>query len=493
MSDLSRREKDHWLDEKDKREGLKSLYYFGKFILGFDLEEQPHREVCEFVQSTHPLTLMLLPRGSFKTTIISQIYPVWLMMKNPNVRILLDSVVLKNSERNLAVIKSILESNERLRYLFGDHVNAKKWTQNEITSKLRVNYKLRDPTIGTTSVDTAEIGTHWDYIIPDDLHNEDNSRNKDQIAKIYEHWRLLFSLLDPGGFMRIVGTRWADLDVYGIIMERHKDVLHMTRRAVEPDGTLYFPSRLTHKALEKIKGIEGIEMFSAQYLNNPVPEGENANFRKEWFIYAEPPKDIGLFITADPAIGTGPNADFFALAVGGLSRNNNLYVVDYKFARWHPYEAIEQIFALYDKYKGRVKAIGIEINAFQKMFKFAFDVEMRKRGKFINIIELRHTKSKNDRILALQPRYKVNAVIHAPWMRDGELEEQLLRHPRARHDDVADAVASLLEVVTPRSMRRPKKKVMNRNINSIDRLGPEFALYRQYRETEGAKGWNIRR
>ena len=176
--ELSRREKDQWLDEKDRREGKKSLFYFGKFILGYDLEEKPHRAVCDFIQNGGLKTMALLPRGTFKTTIVSQIYPVWLIVNNPNIRILLDSVVLRNSERNLGVIKNIFERNERLKYLYGVFMDKERWTQPEITVSKRTNYNLKEPTVGTASIDTTEVGPHWDVIIPDDLHNEDNSRDR---------------------------------------------------------------------------------------------------------------------------------------------------------------------------------------------------------------------------------------------------------------------------------------------------------------------------
>jgi len=144
--------------------------------------------------------------------------------------------------------------------------------------------------------------------------------------------------------------------------------------------------------------------------------------------------------------------------VGGLSKNNDLFIESYIYGRWHPYEALNKIFRIYDAYKSRIKAIGIEVTAFQKMFKFAFDVEMRKRNKFIRVVELKHTKSKIDRILSLQPRYQAGAVYHKLNMRNGELEEELIRFPKGRRDDVADAAASLLEIIPARRETKVTKK-----------------------------------
>lgn len=489
---MSRREKDQWLDEKDKREGRRSLYYFGKYILGFDLEENPHREVCDFVQNAGPLALALLPRGSYKTTIVSHIYPVWRLIDNPNIRILLDSVILRNSERNLDVIKNILEQNERLKYLFGDHYNSKKWTQSAITSKLRTMYRLKDPTIGTSSVENMEIGSHWDLIIPDDLHNEHNTKNRDQIDKVYEHLKLSFSLLEPGGMMRMVGTRWADLDLYGRIIERHKNWQVMERWAIHPDKLqmlkdkdsviedkyLFFPGRLNKAALFDILDMEGSEMFSAQYQNDPMPAGESARFKKSWFKYGED-KDIPLYMTVDPSIGATPDSDFFAIVIGGINRNNDLFIENYIYGRWQPFEAIDKMFLMFDKYRDRLRAIGIEVNAFQRMLKFAFDVEMKKRGKFITIIELRHNKAKEDRILSLNPRYEAGAVYHREWMRDHEMEEELIKFPKGRRDDLIDAEAALLEIIPAK--RPPRKIVTVERDKNWDMMTEIARGYRKYK------------
>lgn len=446
------------LDEKDRREGLKSLFYFGKFVLGYDLEVDPHKEICDFVQDVegNPKELLLLPRGIFKTTIVSQIYPVWLAVKDPNVRILLDSEVLKNSERNLRVVKETLAYNQRLRDLYGVLANAGDGNLNELTIRTRTNRKLKEPTFGTSSVDTVDVGPHWDFIICDDLHSEHNSKTKAQIDNVYEHWRLLFSLLDPKKFMRMVGTRWADLDVYGRIKEEHPSFTVMERKAEQNEklenapGNCYFPQRFPHEVLMEIKAEQGIDMYAAQYLNDPLPQGESQSFKRTYFRYGEH-RDCPLYLAVDPAIGESRDSDNTSLVLGGLSASNDLFIDNYTFGRFNPFQTIELVFGYIDKLGPRLRAVGFETNAFQKMLKFAFDVEMRKRGKFIKVIELRHSKSKSERILSLQPRYAAGAVYHKLWMKGGQLEEELLRFPRGRRDDVADAEASILEMVSPHS------------------------------------------
>jgi hypothetical protein len=60
-------------------------------------------------------------------------------------------------------------------------------------------------------------GMHYDLIIMDDLHSELNTANKEQIEKVVQHYKLAFSLLDPGQPLIVIGTRWDYNDVYQYI------------------------------------------------------------------------------------------------------------------------------------------------------------------------------------------------------------------------------------------------------------------------------------
>lgn len=454
--------KREWLDKRDKEEGLKSLYYFGKFILGYQLEEKPHREMCDFVQYcvlVHKKGLQLVPRGTYKTTIVSQILPLWMIARDANIRILLDSVVLKNSERNLEVIKNMISRNERFCSLYGNYKDKDNWRAGEIIVSKRTNLSLKEPTVGTSSVDTIEVGPHWDLIIPDDLHNEKNTKTREQIEQIYEHFKLLFSLLDPGCAIFLVGTRWTDLDTYGKIIEDHKAFLVMERKAIEDDGTLFFPTRFPKDVLDDILDQQKIFMFSAQYLNDPMPQGEDADFHKENFMYEKAPADMKFYMLVDPALSESLRADESGIAIAGNTKDNDIYVDKTIGVQLKPGRLVNKICNNVEAYGDRLKAIAIETNFFQKILKYALQKELKERGLFIKIIEVHHNKKKTDRILGLQPLYEAQCVYHHPGLKGGKLEEQLLKFPRSRRDDIADALASILDII---KAKRPKKKAKER-------------------------------
>ena len=68
----------------DKQFALSNLYYFNKNVLSYQqMETQPHLELCQFIQNwgTKKRKLILMPRGSYKSSCASVGYSLWLMVQ----------------------------------------------------------------------------------------------------------------------------------------------------------------------------------------------------------------------------------------------------------------------------------------------------------------------------------------------------------------------------------------------------------------------------
>lgn len=470
MGNLSHKEQVQLLDEYDKRMSETSLYHFSKHVLGYDLEPHVHMDLCSVMDDqSKRLNLILMPRGSFKTTVGTQSYVTQRLIQNPNLRFLLDSEVLQNALDNLGVIKRIFEHHPRVRAIWGDYT-SKLWTQDSITVGKRTNYTLAQPSISTSSIETIQVGPHYDEIIVDDIHSEKNSKTKDQIEVVINHLRRLWSLLEPGGRLTFIGTRWAEGDAYNWLMETLKDQLDViTRSAYNPDGSLFFPERLNDKFLLAQKNILGLDLFNSQYRNDPIPSEENARFKKSQFKYfTTQPEGMDIYVTADPALPGGERSDYFAIVAAGLTRDNDVYVMSTDYGHWETHDAVCKVLDIAEKHSGNgLRKLGIETNLFQKLIKFDMQAEMRKRGKFYNIVEIKHYKeSKEERILAMQPRYQCGAVYHHESLKGGELEEELVKFPKAKKKDVADALASVFEIANIRMKLQEKaKQFIPKNLN----------------------------
>lgn len=196
-----------------------SLYATCKDLLNYnDLNRHAHKEVTDALESSTKRKLLILPRGTFKTSIGSVGFPIWLLINNPNLRIMLDSELYTNSKNRLREIKQHMES-ERLVSLFGEFKTRGVWSESEIIIKQRTKI-LKEPSIFVSGIGASKTGAHADVIIADDLNSPLNSNTTEGCQKVIDHYRMYTSILDPNGTLVVIGTRYAALDVPGFILEQ---------------------------------------------------------------------------------------------------------------------------------------------------------------------------------------------------------------------------------------------------------------------------------
>lgn len=210
--------------EEVERELYKqSLYHFAKYCLGYSLmTPMTHGPICRALESSTKRKLICVPRGTFKSVIASVSYPLWLLINNPNARIMIDGEIYGNSKNFLREIKGHLKSNKNFIRLFGDWVGD-LWNEGEILVKPRTVVK-KEPSILCSGIGAEKTGIHVDYIISDDLCSYNNTRNPDVAKKTIDHYRLYTSILEPDGTTVIIGTRYSELDVIGFVIEHELGV-----------------------------------------------------------------------------------------------------------------------------------------------------------------------------------------------------------------------------------------------------------------------------
>lgn len=203
-----------------KQENKNSLYTLCK-TLGFqDVNHQTHGKIIQALESDSPRKLICVPRGSLKSSIACVAYPIWLLIRNPNIRILLDSQLYTNSKNFIREIRAHLES-PRMKALYGDW-KSETWNEGELIIKQRTK-PLKEPSITAGGIETVKVGQHYDVIIGDDYSSWDNCNTQDKAQKVIDHLKYNYSILEPQGTYVIIGTRYADNDIIGHILA-HEDV-----------------------------------------------------------------------------------------------------------------------------------------------------------------------------------------------------------------------------------------------------------------------------
>jgi hypothetical protein len=195
-----------------------SLFLFAKNLCGFnEITEHTHLPMISALENKETLRkLIVVPRGCFKSSIGSVAYPMWLLENNPNLRIMLDSELYANSKNLLREIRSHYES-ERYISVFGPRRHD-VWNEGEIIISSRTQVK-KEPSINCSGIGVQRTGQHYDVIIADDLNSPGNTKNPDVAESVRNHFRYYTSILDPGGTLVIIATRYSELDVIQMILD----------------------------------------------------------------------------------------------------------------------------------------------------------------------------------------------------------------------------------------------------------------------------------
>lgn len=465
------------------------LFYLTKYILGYDkMEPHVHEDLCKYTRPLLPgipaeydfpsdtgekkglesqflpknnNLLLLMPRGTFKSSVITIGFSLQFILNDPDCRILIDSETYGKAKAFLMEIKGHLEMNDKFRQVFkaihGIYPNETKrkqellWTNTELNIAARKRWR-KEPTFSCAGIDVTKNGMHYDLIICDDLHSEKNVTNKEQIDQVIDHWKLAYSLLDPNRPMIIIGTRWHELDLYQHILDNERDRFNiLIKRAIQQDGSLLFPEVLNQEFLDRTKKTQGTSMFYKQYMNEPV-DNENATFKRSYIIHKDPSeiegRPINWYLSIDPSY-EGEYSDYAALVVSGMDYMRNIYVRHIIRQKMTYGDIIRGIFDLCARYK--IKNVLLETVATQKSIAYELANEQKRRGLWLPVTEIKYrSHTKEERIKGLAPLYEFGHIYHlkdCPQL--DELEYELLRFPTGKHDDIIDALANVLEFATP--------------------------------------------
>lgn len=450
--------------ETVKRLCKESLFFLSTSFLGYKDWDKVHDDVERFLMKPARRKALLLPRGHLKSTLVTVAYSIQAMLRDPDVRVLIANGVWDMSRRFLSEIKGQLETSQ-LKNLFGNF-RSERWNQDDAIVMQRGKPR-KEPTYQTTGVEAEQTGGHFDLIILDDLTGLQNSQTPEQREKTKRYRRSMINLLEPGGTLIEIGTRWHLDDTFSVIFENEMKYYDVMVRKVVEDGKIIFPKHFSKRFdavrkdwvaepgkncmdyVEHLKGSMPIDEFNAQYMNDPVSV-ENQTFKGDMFKYwAKRPDGLYLAMAVDLAISTSASADYTAMSVLGMDKEWNIFVLDYLRGKWSVSEIINNIFDMQGRWKPQV--LGMEVNGFQRTLKMAVEEEQRRRRQYFGVEEIKSgpERSKESKIKAMEPFYRQGKVYHAQWMKGKELETELLTFPKGRHDDLIDSMAMALPFLSP--------------------------------------------
>jgi len=465
------------VNEEKRRRALNDIFYLAQEILGYkdltpgDNLNHPYIQINKMLERkdeyNKPFNLILMPRDTLKTTMITITKTIQRILRNPNIRILICNAVLDNARKMLHEIKNHLHENPKFIEIFGDW-KGKQWHTDEITVAHRT-INTKEFTIEIGSPEKTKTSKHYDLIIADDLVSEENIKTGYAKESIYKYFKDLLDLLDhPNGVIEVVGTRWDFGDLYSMILDQENNHLQdfntLIIKPYNEKGEILFPRKLSKERLAMLKRQKGLFQYSAQYENDPVPE-ETAIFKPEYFTNIsydrETIKDIyPVYMLVDPANRKNKNSDYTAIVIFCVNEFNEILILDLINDRFSPGQLEDFIFKKAIQYNPQ--KIGIETVGFQSYVRMGLAERMSKTNRFWTIVELEpHGRAKEDRIRALEPlisnkriKFPKGGIMYIAT--DGKesnmvfiLKEQLLKFPHSKSFDMADCLAYLLDIISP--------------------------------------------
>lgn len=463
---------------------------------------QVHRDVIQWWtrQDAKSHQLLLLPRDHQKSALVA--YRVaWMITKNPAVRVLYISATSNLAQKQLKFIKDILTS-DIYRYYWPDMVNLEeskreKWTETEISvdHPRRKEETVRDPTIFSAGLTTTITGLHFDIAVFDDVVVPDNAYTEEGRDKVMAQYSQLASIESTDALQWAVGTRYHPKDLYNEMssifvdiydkdgeLASQEELYEKYERQVESqgDGTgqfiwprqqrkdgKWFGFDQTILARKRAQYLDKTQ-FRAQYYNDPNSI-EDSPIDPECFQYFDldhikmkdghwhfKDRRLNVFAAIDFAFTTSKKADYTTIAVVGIDRDQNYYVLELcRFKTDKISEYFKYILQTNEKWQYR-KLRAEATTAQAVIIKDLKENYIRPFGLALSVEEYkptRHMGSKEERVHAiLQPRYDNRQVWHYKGGNVQLLEEELMsRNPQ--HDDMKDALASCIDMcVAPVSM-----------------------------------------
>jgi len=388
------------------------------------------------------------PRGHAKTTITDLNFLSWVIVHKKAKFVLLISDTYSQSVLFLEALKAEFEANERLRGLYGD-MTSKNWSEGEIVVN-GIMVKAVGASMKVRGLKYRE--SRPDLIIVDDLENDELVESKERRDKL-ERWfnGALVPSMDKNGRLVMIGTilHYDSLLCKVLNPETYTEFYKKTYKAIYENRVLW-KEHLSRTELETIKADyiakgQGY-LFYQEYQNDPISD-ENRKFKIEKFKYFTEKeidkKELSTFVTYDRAYSLAKTADFTGKTVISVDTENNWYVRQAIRLKATEADLIADMFDTKKHFSPQV--IGVEQKAYEYTIKVALEDEMRKRGIFFSIEELKDGgTAKTKRIEGLVPRFESGSIY---FKRDQtDLIDEMITFPKGIHDDLVDALAHQLGI-----------------------------------------------
>lgn len=457
-----------FLREFFKRDLMSLVYMLGYRDLGqFHIKQiNDLSHVRDISSDQEYRRLWLWSRGFFKTSLITESHSIYLILNNPNIRILLGSNTISVAEDMLRNIKNHFTNNISLRHFFKEFCPVPNTvgkiefgTSQDFTVACRTIAR-KEPTMMVAGVGTNLTGLHFDYMKLDDLVTKDSVTNDSQLQASKDYYASLRHLFDKAAVPRedVVGTIYHFNDLYCVL--RKSGLFTESFIPARTRGEAVFPERLPDNKLDELISDPSVGpyQFQTQYMLNPVNPAE-AKFKEEWLKeYQNVPEGLAQYICVDPASTTKKKSDYTVLERWGVDDKGTHYLLEGIRDKFTAFQRIDALFAMVGRSRN-LKWVKYEVIGGRHGDLEVIEERKKEKRIYFNIKETKATAaSKVDRIeQRLVGQYYAGKILLPQNMYfiskyDGKvydfvqlLKLEYLQFPFTEHDDILDCHAQMFE------------------------------------------------
>jgi predicted phage terminase large subunit-like protein len=414
------------------------------------MEAMCHALMQVYEGETNRLIITLPPRMG-KSLCVSIAFVAWVLGHLPQERILVGSYAqalaasLSNDTRRVMKEEfyrntfphTCIDPNKDTEMLFQTTKNGGRMavTVGGSVTGMGGNYLIIDDAMKATEFPSEheldDTGSWFNGTFFSRLNDKINGKIIVVMQRIHED-DLVGRLLEAGG--------WTHLNLPAIAPEKASIELGNGRVWHRNPGDVLHPAREPLEVLERTRQTVGSYIFSAQYLQNPVPQGGGI-VPWEWFkTYEEEPDTVPgeLIVQSWDTATTTHDTSSFSVCTTWVYQNGNSYLLDvyrnklnYPDLRRH----VEQ-----HAHEWRADLLIIEQHSGSLPL-----IQSLVEETNLHFTGLKPEKSKADRMLTVTPAIEAGRVkipAEAEWL--AEFRHELMAFPKGKHDDQVDSLSQYL-------------------------------------------------
>jgi predicted phage terminase large subunit-like protein len=478
------------------------LVEFGQYIYPWWDPAPVHELICKELEDVYryietqgeegtQALIVEVPPQHGKSTIVSRMFPAWVIGKQPNTRVMLATYAADFSTDHSTEVRSII-TNTEYQALFGKKSGAISPVELSSDSFAKGNWSLAAPHRGgmlAVGVGGQSTGKPATLVIIDDPFKNRQEADSPTERKNVLKWMSssILSRLQRGTAIVLIHTRWhredligemikaeatspqaikwkvislpavpLELEEYAVTLDEQKKAMlaGLYRPLSDPLGRIpgsweplwedKFPVAMLKQIKATFEAAGTLGDWYSLYQQQPRPS-EGVFFGDKMFqVMPKAPEGLTWFGYLDLALGESDRSDWNTCARIAFDEHENLWIRD--IVRIHDLDSFLEVMVEIMVSQSEAKTVwGVETVAFQKRIFNEFMKNKKLRG--CTIYAQNVDKSKTDRARPIRAKGLAQKIflVQGPWVQSFILEMLDFNNGGA-HDDQVDTVSGGYEM-----------------------------------------------